>query len=51
MEGVLSEQSEYIKNKYEYNMPEIQNIDIMNEQPWKFIGYMSDGLNLLYHHC
>ncbi|MHC6180017.1 MerR family transcriptional regulator [Clostridium sp. JNZ X4-2] len=46
-EGALSEQSEYIKDKYGYGMPEVQDVDIMNEQATeakKFIVYISDGL-------
>lgn len=48
-EGALSEQRDYIKDKYGYNMPEVQEaqVDIMNEQAMeaqRFIAYISDGL-------
>lgn len=45
----LSEQSKYIKDKYGYDMPEVQEaqVDNMNEQAieaQKFIDYIKDGL-------
>ncbi|MBK1813253.1 MerR family transcriptional regulator [Clostridium sp. YIM B02505] len=48
-EDALSEQSEYIKDKYGYDIPEVQEADVpnMNEQALEaqhFIRYMGDAL-------
>ncbi|MCM0650101.1 MerR family transcriptional regulator [Clostridium swellfunianum] len=48
-EGALSEQSEYLKDKYDYNMPEVEEaqLDNMNEQAeeaQKFMDYIKAAL-------